>query len=309
MVHFRIFMALYVGTMLSWLMTDAMVNGQEQLDLLRNYPPSLLEPNVVDHATSSIKWQLRQQSAIKITYERSRDEIAAKLEVIEARINDLNQTLPASVRFLDETGRSAMASLAMEQLLGARLDLVSLQSLIKQMESNLAQQQDTEHEIRKMELDMQQRAALSRLELAKSEFDALSKQAQAKLVSDSELNRARSTLEIAETEYAIAAKKAQMVARTVSVDVAKRLSEIRVEVEPVEAKIRTLEEFLETLHTASETIGKIRVLQREQDLWQKDLAMVAKALFESDRKSVELRSFLQLVEGERRKESGGDKDD
>lgn len=298
MIHLnKLSLVLVVGMLLASAMATA--QDSESMQLLRKYHPKHLTQDHVEEALASIGWQLKQLSAVQDTYRKSRDEISANISSLGAKIGELQKSLPPAVRFLDDEGRSTMASRATEQLLEARLELASLKSLVAQLESAMTERPDTASEVQKLELEMQQKAARSRLELAKSDYDAVSKQAKAQLASNRELQRARYGLEIAEAEFAIAAKKAQMINATASADTAKRLADVRVEVQPVDARIKTLEEFLLTLHQAAETIGEIKQLQRQQELWHKDLALVAQELFDATSRAIELRTFQSLVEGER----------
>jgi len=147
---------------------------------------------------------------------------------------------------------------------------------------------------------MQERAALSRLELAKWEYDQSEQLHQKGVITDQTARRNRMALEAANAEYEIAAKKARMASKAVDVDMVKRLSDVRIEIQPVKAKIESLEEFLDTMQQASETFSQIKQLKRQQQLLESDLALVARALFESTRKSIELRIYQSLVENERK---------
>jgi multidrug resistance efflux pump len=300
-VHYRFLVCLFF--LVAALLTNSPSACQEKpVEILRTYPPSDLEKGTVGAAISTIRWQLKQQAAIQETYKRSRDEIAVRMDVLSAKIDELNRSLPPAVRFLDDQGRSAMAMQAQQRLLEAQLDLIAVQTLILQAESNLNMAEnniDAEtDEINKLRTEFERTKAKANLQSARQSLERAKELHDNGNLSNSELEMFRNKLELADLEFQSKEKELQLIGRAPVAKAAKKLAEARAASMPLQARIKILEEFLETFQTASEILGEIKQLERERGLWQRDLAMVAKSMFQSTQQSVQLETFLELIESE-----------
>ena len=295
---------------LSIVLAVAISEGQERdpLKPLRIYPPGVVGDNEIKAALTSIQWQLKQEKAIQLIYETHRDEMASKQESYKNKIDDLNRSLSPTFRFLDAEGRSAMASRAVEQLLNSRLEMTSLQARVQALQTKLANEKETPaNELQALKLDGEKKAALLRLRLAESDMKKTQQLATSGSVSSHSVKRAELASAIAQSEYELARKRVEF--SDDSAEIAKQLSEARIDIAPIQAKIKTLEELLQTLSETADTLEKINQLKRALELRRTDLTNVEEVLFESTRKAIRLETFRTVIESERKKTDADNQDE
>ena len=87
------------------------------------------------------------------------------------------------------------------------------------------------------------------------------------------------------------------------------MSEARIDIAPIQAKIKTLEELLQTLSETADTLEKINQLKRALELRRTDLTNVEEVLFESTRKAIRLETFRTVIESERKKTDADNQDE
>ena len=308
MIGFRAWHLRFVVCLPILLSSLSVSSGQDPLGQIRDYPPNMLAKDEIRIAIASMDWQLKREEVIQQVYRQRREQITDRLKAFEDQMEQLKSTIPASVRFLDTHGRSSVADRATERLLEAKLELVSLETRIHQLELAMNKEKnEPTDKLRVMELESEVKTALLNLQAAKSEFDHTRNLAEKKFTSSQDLERDKIAMEIAEAQYELARQKSRI--SSSSTEIAKQLSDARVELAPIRAKIETLDQFLRQLFEASETFARVKRLQREHELWQKELATVADALAKSSKTSTELLAFKQLIQQERGKiDNDGDEE-
>ena len=293
----KMFLSLVI--MISMIQPSA-AQEEDALSLLKSYPPSVLGQSKTNIALMSLRWQRQQQVILKQAFHESQTGILAKLDACQKEIEVLNRELPPAIRFLDEQGRSRMANDALRQLLEAKVEKAVLESTLQQL-SEQKPNRDGRDEIKFLEIELERTAAVSKLKSAKNHFANIQQLVKKGLQSATELELSKQSLKVAEAELEIISRKFNALARQQDVEKARKLTEVRISLKPIEAKIQTLEVFLDKLFQAADVIAKIKERERIRGLWEEDLALVAKGLFKSSQKSMELDVFQQLLENERKK--------
>ena len=274
-------------------------NGQNQLNTLRNYPPGVVSKGETGLAVTTLRWRLKQQAALQQAYKMSREKLSARLEAYDKQVAELSQSLPTSIRFLDAGGRSATTDWAAKQLLEAQLQLVSLESMVRQLELSMAQKADEPTDgITSLKQETEIKTAKLRMDSEKANIQKLQMLVKRGFTNNAELVQAKHAYEIAKAEYELEVQTKKL--SRAAGEIAQQLSSLRIEIAPIEAKIKTLEDFLQMLDKASNDIARIIAMQRGRKLFEKEFSTISEAIFESDQESLRLRTFLELVEKEQK---------
>ena len=272
-------------------------NAQDDMETARTYPPSLITAETNQQHLQVIDWRRKQVGSLIDIYRESRDRIQAEMSAIGNRIEKLNQSLPDEVRFLNESGRSELASSLTQQMLEIRLDLATREKML-QMET-----EREPSEMQKLELRAKQEAAEAevlqaelRLRAAREKMDRTSKLIEKGLVSSFQLNEDKLEVQSAELSMSQAQAKLTIVNREQEASRAEALASQRTEMEPLRTRLKVVNELIATLATSSEAISKIEAMKRSRELLMRDLEMVAEVFSDLSREQTELDALKGLIE-------------
>ena len=138
--------------------------------------------------------------------------------------------------------------------------------------------------------------AKSRYELAATEYQKMKKLHESGSLNQQQLSRALTTSEIASLELKAAQTRASIERERAKAQTAQKISDYRFQIKPIQARIATLTEFLDSVSKSNKHISEIASLRRAQKLWMRDMELVASELFELSRKKIELETLRKLIQ-------------
>ena len=266
----------------------------DPIEMARMYPPNMSLP---DEAVASIDWQISQLQQLMATYAESRNSIESKIDVLDESIKSSREKIKTELQNLDAEGQSKLVARAMEKLLDAKLELATLESsleiLVQQMENKDGGKLQ---KLKEQEAQIEIETAKSRYELAATEYQKMKKLHESGSLNQQQLSRALTTSEIASLELKAAQTRASIERERAKAQTAQKISDYRFQIKPIQARIATLTEFLDSVSKSNKHISEIASLRRAQKLWMRDMELVASELFELSRKKIELETLRKLIQ-------------
>lgn len=280
----------------SWLLTVAAVSpcmGQVEdvIATAQKLPPAQWPPSLRENFDSAVQWRITQIKLMHDNLRESRDRIRADLKELATAIEFEEEALPRELRFSDKEGRSQLATHIVQSMFDTQLDLAVNQEMLVRLEESQPQR-DEERGLQR-ELDL--RAAERELALALGEAEITAAQGERGISTRLELERAKATAEIAELKVQSARAALAVVDKEYEGAKAKRLTELRLQQKPLQAKLESVEAFLDTIKNSDKQLKKIEQYRREQELVMRDLAWVAGELGPLSLELLELENLAKLV--------------
>jgi hypothetical protein len=287
---------LFAGFMVSTmaLVAKGQVVMEDALANAKNLPPSLTTVQAQELNKAVLVWRMKLLNAMHETYAESRKEIQADLAKLDAAIEEEQASLPVEVRFTNAESRSQLVGRVLQLILETRLEIATNDSLLDLLTKTEAERSSESEEVQQLEADLQ---------IAKVENEGIARELEQMLVlrerglvEKTEALRLQSSLEVAQLklrkmEQAVANARKRPASAT-----AKRLSDLRLETQPLRAKLTAAEAFLETFNSAASKLQKVESLHRERELYGKDLMYVAGEIGNVSRELVELELLSKLIE-------------
>ncbi len=283
-----------VAASVAVLLVMATICRSQETDLIewaRANPPAQWTGDQRSQFESAVEWRIAQIKSVHDELKEARDNIRADLDKITREIEAHESELPRELRFLNEDGRSQLATHILQVLLDTRLDLAVNQEVIARLEER--QPERNEERIAQHELDVL--AAQKESELKAKEIERLAKLHISGAATSIEIERAKASAEIAALKVKSARAALDMSTKEREGAKANQLAELRVQQKPLEAKLESADAFLNTLQDSSERLRKIEQYRRERELVMRDLAWVAGELGPLSREMLELENLSKLV--------------
>lgn len=293
---------LLAGVMLSTtaLVAKAQVDTEDALANAKNLPPSLTTVQAQELNQAVLAWRMKLLNATKETYAQSRDEIQTNLAQLDAAIEEVQSSLPVEVRFTNAESRSQLIGRVLQLILETRLEIAANESLLDMLTQTETEKNTDSEEAQQLEVDLQ---------IAKVEYDGIERELHQTLAlrkqglaDPTEALRLQSSMDVAQLklrkmEQAVANARKRPASAT-----AERLSALRLEIQPLRAKLKAAEAFLETFNRASNKLQKVESLHRERELYGKDLIYVAGQIGNISRELVELELLSAMIAQDTTKE-------
>jgi hypothetical protein len=288
------FMLLFIATV-----SNGAIVAQDQtpIDLARAFPPTFI-PNK-DQALAQIDWQLRQLRRIREHQEadlrQASDQVARSREEATA----LAEKLPLELRFANQDVRAEVIGTCLQVLLSANLEVASHDEIISQLSMELEKAQEKPTEIEQLG-QKQRRLKLTAFETkfdqARNELERNEKLYERGAVNMQELDRSRYNLQIAEYELAQAKLEAEIEDSSRENEVAQRLVEARIELQPIKARAAAAERFLKLFSESNEVINRIQELNREYEAGVEVVEELNRKMRSSSEQIAELESLKELIQ-------------
>ena len=276
------------------LLGSACFGQDDPVEQFRKFPPKLLTADAHEVAMDSIRWKLTLNQDLQDTLSDRHQEYEARIEQSEFEIRKLAEKLPAEMRFMDAAARSRLASRLSESLLDARLELAAQETMLKLLEEKSAAGVGERKTSRRSESMVT--AAEMNLQHAQEKYQETKKLVEKGYVSQSQLRSDEQNMTLARAELENARFELQAEAQQPSAELAREITELRLQIAPTQARMRAAEAILESLIESADVIYQIELRQRQQDRWQEIAGHIATQTEELKLKSDELKSMLNRIE-------------
>ena len=273
----------------------AIGDGLAQEDPLhdaRNYPPHLLKSS--HNALLSLNWQIEQLDSLISTYRKSKDEIINSISITTQKKEELYRQLPSQFGSAKLTVLSNLIGDAMAQRMELRLELVALEAQMAAQQEKMTKDADL-LKYQKEQLNIEMATAAERAKLAATELKRAKKLFAAGSFSDLEMSRKTANAEIATMELRAAEVRAKVEMQRAKAAASSAITDARLEMAPIKAKLKVIDEFLSKISDASKTSRRIDQQKRDLELLHRDLELVAEQLFDLGRRKTELVSLRDLI--------------
>ena len=251
---------------------EAAFAQEDPVEMAKMYPPRLLKERDNETNLAAINWRLQLTVDLKNRIQQERDSAVVAMEVYSKKLDELNNQLPVEVRFVDNSVHSRLIGKTMEELLDARLSLATRQSSVRQLESMLAEEKDSKQaRLVQQQSAMAIEAAKLKLRVAESEYEKSAKLAAKGYMTESNRMVAQYTLAIAKQELESVVLKAEVDSEQQNAEIAERLTDARIEIEPIKARVVAAEKFLKTFVDSSKISTEIEETKRAWERAKDDL--------------------------------------
>lgn len=291
----------FAGVLLSTTaIAQAQVGTEDVVANAKNLPPSLTTVQAQELNKAVLAWRMKLLSAMHATYAQSREQIQDKLTSLDAELEEVQASLPVEVRFTNAESRSQLIGRVLQLILETRLEIAANESLLDMLTQSETEKNTDSEEAQQLEVDLQ---------IAKVEYDGIERELHQTLAlrkqglaDPAEALRLQSSMDVAQLklrkmEQAVANARKRPASAT-----AERLSALRLEIQPLRAKLKAAEAFLETFNSTSSKLQQIESLHRERELYGKDLMYVAGEIGNVSRELVELEVLSNMIAQDATKE-------
>ena len=276
------------------LVGNAQYDETDFLNNAKNFPPSFTTPENRKLSTQVLEWRMKLLSAMHKTYAESRDGIQGKLSHIDALIELEQGSLPVEIRFTDAQSRSELVGRVLQLILETRVESATKESMLESLTKSMEESNSESEAAQMLRADLE--IAVIETKAIEAEYARAVELQKQGLVQSQEVSRLENSRQISklnlmkmEQAYANALRQPASVA-------AKRLSEVRLEIQPLKAKLKAAEAFLATFNESSARFQRLESLHRERELHNKDLAFVATEIGTVSRELTELEVLSELME-------------
>jgi hypothetical protein len=265
--------------------------ADDVLTLARQSPPSTWNDLMRVQFEKAIEWRITQIKSVHDELLKSRDRIRKDLKELTAEIESDEAALPRELRYLNLDGRSQLASHLVQSLFDTKLDLAVTEATIARVEE-METERDVES-IQRKELELQ--AARTEFESA-VEGAALAERLGSSGASTSkDVGRSKTAAELARLKMQICENALQAELMKQDRNKAEQLTQLRLQQKPLQAKLETLDGFMEIMQVSSAQLRTIEQKRQERELILRDLAWVAGEIGPRSLELLELENLLRLA--------------
>lgn len=266
------------------------------IDIAKAFPPTLVDNH--ETALANIDWQLKQLKQSMEYYSGVCNSDRTELAKLVINSNVLFAKLPMELRFTNEKVREELVGACLQELLSAKLEIASNEEMISQLSEELEKSQHEQADINRLEKEKQQlkiRAIESKYAQARDEFDRIKKLHDNGSLSDRELASSKNTLEIAGYELAQARLEMEIEIASRSSEIAQRLVEARIKIQPIKARAAAAEKFLNLYADSSDILSTIDSENRRIESIKTTIDEYVRKLSAVSDQIADLESLKQLI--------------
>lgn len=265
--------------------------ADDVLTLARQSPPATWSDLMRAQFEKAIEWRITQIQSVHDELRKSRDRIRTDLKELTAQIENDEAALPRELRHLNLDGRSQLASHLVQSLFDTKLDLAVNEETIARVEA-METERDVES-IQRKELELQ--AARTEFESA-IEGAAVAERLRSSGASTSEeVGRSKTAAELARLKVQVCENALQAELMKQDRSKAEQLTQLRLQQKPLQAKLETLDGFMEIMQVSSAQLRTIEQKRQERELILRDLAWVAGEIGPRSLELLELENLLRLA--------------
>ena len=274
--------------------SQALGQLHDPIEKARIFPPSELTTSENETNLRAIDWHLERKVHLVKQYRVSVDRIKKELLKLSTEAEHLANEIPSEIRFVNAEVRSRLVGKAMEELLNARLNLAT-QTVTHTLLEQLHKTKLSTGNSNRGELEINVKAAEMKLNVARIVAKKTANLSSKGLKSESEKAMSQYTADIAELELERAKQKLKQGDSSDS-ELAKRLANSRIEVEPIKARVVAAEKYLKSFSDSAQIHREIEKVQRVLDNLGTDWKIVMGESNAISREVEELKVLRSLVQ-------------
>ncbi|MEZ6134926.1 MAG: hypothetical protein R3C53_08460 [Pirellulaceae bacterium] len=255
-------------------------------------PDSLSQPNL-QQTTDAIEWRLKQLKMLQESYSRSKHEISDALAKLNSEAAELQAGLATEVRFTDAATRSQLVGRVVEIMLETKLELAAQEKTIELLEAKQPDDAPANSQLGQLEADV--RIAEIEVESAEQQVVRAHQLLANQAISPLEIHKLENALKVAKLRLEQSVLVLKSAADEPTKARANRITELRLDILPLKAKLAAAEGFLEKFSDGAERLNKIEQISRERELWRKDLELVAGESASINREQMQLESLASQI--------------
>ncbi len=208
-----------------------------------------------------------------------------------AQIENDEAALPRELRHLNLEGRSQLASHLVQSLFDTKLDLAVNEETIARVEEMKTERDEESIQHKQLELQAASAEFESAIEGAALAARDLSKG----LGTSVDVGRSKTAAELARLKVQICENALQAELMKQDRSKAEQLTQLRLQQKPLQAKLETLDGFMNIMQISSEPLRTIEQKRQERELILRDLAWVASEIGPRSLELLELENLLRLA--------------
>jgi hypothetical protein len=268
----------------------------------KTYPPRSTSVGASNLALASIGWKLELKQELMGRYLRRKEQISQYAEANLVHLEDLVNQQPPEVRFLDKAVRSRLIGKIMEELLDARLELATGESSVALLKEMLAEgKQSKQAVLIKRQSEMAIEAARLKVGVAEAEYQKTKQLTERGSKSNRDYMMAQYTLGIAKIELESAVLRCEVESEQQNSEIAQRLTDARIEIEPVRSRIAAAEKYLKQFVDSASLSAKIEEMQRKIETRRQDIRVLSGETLRLSQEIEELSVLKSRIERDLKK--------
>lgn len=291
-------MSSFVLALCFFLLPAVSTAQDDSVELAKKYPPGYYTNDVAESAIASIDWQMQQLQTALANYQSLRKEAATQSSRLGIEIEALHKKLPIETRFIDSETRSQIVGRILNEILTAKLDMAERLVAIEELEKRLlsSKEKKVTDPLRKKEMQIQMEAAAAEYSMAQSNYQRTSMLAKNNSVSKRDLAQAEFEMQIARLQLERVKIEIDLAQNAGKEDVAKELSNQRLSVAPIAARLKAAERFLELFVSSNPMNSAIEANKRGLAAIDRKLNNINRQSALVEQKMLETKSLKKLLE-------------
>ena len=264
-----------------------------------NRYPLSMEQRDLESQLNDLDWKLKRLEMTKAQRQRKYQQYVDESHARKQRSNDLADNLPIEMRFASKQVRDSLVGECLKELLMARLDLASHEILIKELTQQLEEAKNRNQQQHHLNIEKNQlavRAAEMKMDLAASELDMSRKLHEKGSVTSREMQRAEYQFELAKLELSNAKVDFEMSARVDTSDLAQRLVDARIHIQPLKARFKAAEDYLKQIASSGDQLREIEELQMLGRMEQENAQEFQRDIWEVEKEIEEIVTLKRLAQ-------------
>lgn len=267
------------------------------VEMTKQYPPGYYTKDVADSAMASIDWQMQQLQTVLGEYNSIRKDATAQTARLNLEIDALQEKLPIETRFIDSETRSQIVGRILNEILSAKLDMAERLVAIKELEKRLAGSKGNNaiDTLRMKETQIELETAAAKYALTKTEYERMKKLAEKNSVSNREVAQSEFALQIARLQLERVKIGIDLAQNAGKEDAAKELSNQRLSVAPIAARLKAAERFLELFVSSNPMNSAIEANKRRLATIDRKISTLNQQAAILEQKMIETKSLKNLL--------------
>lgn len=286
----------------------SMAQGDD-LEMARSYPPHLVKTEI---ALEQMSWQMGQLENRLARQKRTIEKHRAKSEHLNMEIQAISKSLPIELRFANDKVRSSLIGDVLRELLAGRLEVATQEETIAQLTQSLSKEKKESSkadEIRKQKSQLRIQATRQKLALTEASLAKAEQLFKKSAISESDVDRERYALEIARMELEHAMLDYEMEESSHDNEVADRLVEARILLQPAKARVAAAEQFLKLFAESHEKMNAIEKLRREVATLEERREHAIRGIWTTENEIAEFQILQHLTKAGAEKAKQREKED
>ena len=266
----------------------------DPLKRAKAYPPELLGEDDTKMHLSVIDWQLAQIDDELAEHQKQNEKIKEKESSLVDLITRVSATIPVEQRVIDQSVRSQLAGRLLEDLIDSKLDIVTQESAIAELEKQAAIAASAAQKDDRNTIDV--RAAKSKLMHLENNYSRTKALRKNGTIPIREVEEAEFLFTSARLELEKAVAEAEAISNEAYSRIAEQIADLRIKLAATKARVAAAQEALNSLAETESMFAKRQSLERDLMGWQNDRRTVSSQLTKLGMQVLELKSIKKLIQ-------------